>query len=216
MNTQPEFHIHVDAEWLHPAAEHELRALGFWSMEFRDRTRHPSHYAPQRHLTVKLDDVRVFKAQFPHVVAAVTGQMQGYIEGEYVANKRTISCEERWQSIMFPFRFTTGALPPGRFREDEIHLTFRDGPIDSQLEVALLAAGFAYAELDKSDGLAQVFTVQGTRRDIGRILGPTLHFLEHCGGYRSVRVKEERIARWWASTPDMVFPPTLASIEETP
>jgi hypothetical protein len=219
MDKRPEFHIHIDAAWIAAGFENALlRDYGFYAMDFDHGSPEDSGHAPERHMTLKVFDPVGFKATF-HAVSSLaqsSGGMRGYIEGEFVSINETIVGGPLASQAVLPFRFSTRPLADGSFRESEIHVTFRRSAPAAVVRTALQAAGFFSAALPKPDGIAQVFTAQGSRRDIARIVPLVVDFLRAVGGFELVKVKEERIARWWMSSPDLPLPPVIDQIEELP
>jgi hypothetical protein len=219
MDKRPEFHIHIDAAWIAAGFENALlRDYGFYAMDFDHGSADDSGHAPERHMTLKIFDPVGFKATFDAVtsLARSSGGMRGYIEGEFVSLNETIVGGPLESQAVLPFRFSTRPLADGSFRESEVHVTFRRNAPEAAVRAVLQGAGFFSAVLPKPDGMAQVFTAQGSRRDIARIIPPVLDFLRSVGGFELVKVKEERIARWWMSSPDFPLPPVIDRIEEAP
>jgi hypothetical protein len=64
--------------------------------------------------------------------------------------------------------------------------------------------------------VAEVLTVQGVRDKILAILPPLIEYLEKAGGAVNCSVKEERIAKWWMSAPDVPLPPVVDLIQWKP
>jgi hypothetical protein len=210
--SRPEFHIHVDAARLEPSFERTLQDLyGFQVMDFDNTVTDGPCYAPERHLTLKLYDGRAFVRTFDAVerLARDSGGISGYVEGEYVALNATLQGGPFDPSAVLPVAFTTRPLPAGLFRQSEVHLTFRCTPPHPALAAALRAAGFVTAFVPKPDGMAMLFTAQGTRRQLAEILPPTLAFLSRAGGFATAKIKEERIVRWWTSGSDVQLPPVI-------
>jgi hypothetical protein len=72
--------------------------------------------------------------------------------------------------------------------------------------------GFYPAWLKKAKGLAQVFTAQGSREHIDALLPSLLDYLERAGGATDCSIKEERVARYWISGPDVKLAPVIQRI----
>lgn len=103
-------------------------------------------------------------------------------------------------------------LEPDTFRETEIHITLSRDDSDPRLLEALTDMGFFCAYLPKDYGEAAIFTVQGSREDIDKILPVTIEYLETVGGAVECSIKEERITHWWLSKPDVARPPVIEKI----
>ena len=54
---------------------------------------------------------------------------------------------------------------------------------------------------------------QGSKKQIQTILPPLIEYLEKAGGAVDSSIKEERVADWWMSQPNLRLPPVIASIE---
>jgi hypothetical protein len=72
--------------------------------------------------------------------------------------------------------------------------------------------GLFAAYLPKPYGTAEIFTAQGSKKQIQTILPLLLEYLEKAGGAVDCSIKEERVADWWMSHPDLRLPPVIASI----
>lgn len=213
---QPEFHIHIDASWIAAAVEDALvREHGFAAMDFDLKNSEPPCYAPERHLTRKIYSSGEFKQAFSKVerLAETTQGIRGYIEGEFVALNETIEGRPYDPTACLGVRFDCRELGPGSFRESEVHITFRRSPPDNRLERTLLDAGFFAVLLPKADGMATVFTAHGYRKDITALVPPVLNFLHAAGGFELVKVKEERIAKWWISDSSLPVPPVIDRLQ---
>ncbi len=214
-----EFHIHIDARWIAPSLEDLLlRAHGFEAMDFDLASSQAPCYAPDRHLTRKVFDALDFKRSFDTVIrlAASTRAIQGYIEGEFVARNEVIQGKPFDPTAHLDLHFDLRDLDPGQFRESEVHITFRRSLPDPRLEQTLLASGFFAALLPKPDGIAKVFTAHGSRKDIGALMPVVVKFLGAVGGFEIVKVKEERIARWWISDSFLPVPPVIHRLQFEP
>ncbi len=73
--------------------------------------------------------------------------------------------------------------------------------------------GLFSAYMNKRYGRAIIFTVGGTREQIGALLEPLRKYLHKAGGAVAGSIKEERIAAYWLSDPNLRLPPVMASIE---
>ena len=210
------FHIHVDAFEISPEFERFLTdERGFYRSDFAGHPEGVEGYEPPHHLTLKLNDGNEFRSQFDDVVrtARAGTRMLGYVEGEVIAEDVPIQEKPFSESVPAPFRIATTSLPAGQFRESEIHVTLDRDRSDSRLIEALVGMGFFAAYLPKPYGMAQIFTVQGSRTFIAELMPALLTFLRSAGGAVSCSVKEERIAAWWMSDPAVRLPPVISNIE---
>lgn len=213
------FHIHVDAERVTPGFENfVLQRLGFWSQDFLHEDPTERSYEPARHLTQHLQDAREFKAQFAAIRTYLDDDphaLEGYVEGEFVPSDVHIPEKPFDPSIMVPCKVRLTSLPPGpkTFRQDEIHITMNRERSDPRLFQALRQMGLYVAYMPKTDGVVAIFTVQGLLTDIGSLVSPLHRYLETAGGSVHCSIKEERIADWWKSRPDLPLPPVVERIE---
>ncbi|MEO1028834.1 MAG: hypothetical protein AAFX02_07225, partial [Pseudomonadota bacterium] len=58
-------------------------------------------------------------------------------------------------------------------------------------------------------GLAQILTIQGTRRQISTLAGLLRDYLARTGGFVRGKLMEERITRYWLSDPNVERPPVI-------
>jgi hypothetical protein len=209
------FHIHIDATRLSREFEEYLAATGFVRTDFAGHPEGEQGFEAPNHLTLKLSDARHFREQFDNTVAYASKMsgMNGYIEGEFIPLDKDVVERTFTPGIPLPFSITTVALPKGAFRETEIHITLDRDRSDPRLRAALSDMGFFSAFMRKPHGVAQIFTVQGSREHVGQILPPLIDFLDATGGTVHCSVKEERIAKWWLSDPSVVLPPVINSIQ---
>ena len=208
------FHIHVDAFELAPEFERFLTAKrGFYRSDFAGHPEGVEGFEPPHHLTLKTDDE--FRARFDEVVAEgkQPGKMRGYVEGEFIAADIDIGPRPFDPQVPVPFRVTKKALPPGCFRESEIHITLDRDRSDARLIRALTEMGFFAAYIPKPYGIAEIFTVQGSRSDVKELMPRAIEFLKSVGGSVACSVKEERVADWWVSDPSVRLPPVIESVE---
>lgn len=110
-----------------------------------------------------------------------------------------------------PFCIEHTTLLTGTFRESEIHITLDRETSDPIVREMLLKIGFVLATIPKSYGVAEIFTVQGTRKQIRELLFLTLDYLNNIGGIARGSIKEELIARWWISPDITKLPPVVGS-----
>jgi hypothetical protein len=210
------FHIHVDAKTMSEDFDRFLvDELGFWHSDFAGHPNGVPHFEPNHHLTQKIDSGEEFKAIFDKVVtyANTRSALSGYVEGEYLALEKEISPKPFDPLVEPPFKFITTPLSEGRFRETEIHITLSRDESDPRLLRTLEQMGFFGAYLPKPYGIAQIFTVQGTQEKIDVMLPVIIEYLEKAGGSVKCRIKEERVARWWTSSPIVSIPPVVDIID---
>ena len=210
-----EFHVHVDAHSLAGHFEEYLvDRLGFYRSDFAGHPEGTEGYEPAHHLTRKTTSSQEFKELFEQVSAYAKqgGAMRGYIEGEFVPVDKEIEERPFDETVPLPLRLKTGSLPPGRFRETEIHIALSRDSSDPRLLQNLMEMGFFGAYLPKSYGVAAIFTAQGSRQDIDQILPALERYLNNAGGAVACSIKEERIANWWVSDPDLRLPPVVQDV----
>jgi hypothetical protein len=210
------FHIHVDA--LNISLDFQQRLihnLGFWRSDFSGHPEGAEHYEPPHHLTQKTADSKEFKELFDRIVehARAPHAMKGYIEGEFVPLDKDLVPRPFDVSVPMPFKLQRTFLPAGAFRETEVHVTLDRDRSHPQLLRNLLEMGLFAAYLPKVYGTAAIFTAQGSRAHIDVLLPSLTAYLERAGGAVECSIKEERIAHWWMSEPDLPLPPVVESIE---
>jgi hypothetical protein len=211
-----QFHIHVDAMQIAPAFERFLVSkLGFWRSDFCGHPEGQQQFEPTHHLTQETSDAREFRGLFAQALEWATkgDQLHGYIEGEFIPSDDDIPENPFDPSVPLPFQIKEGVLSSGAFRESEIHVTMDRDASDPRLIARLTEMGLYSGFLPKSYGVAQVMTVQGSRRDVGAIKPAVLQYLQAAGGARRGSMKEERIVDWWVSAPGLVLPPIIQTIE---
>ena len=221
MEAQP-FHIHVDALSLDSAFEQHLcKNLHFYRVDYSidphsvDLEENSSGHS--YHLTFKtrssLDFKRVFK-ELQEFVKEKNPIERGYIEGEFIPFSKKFE-ERPFREISIPFRLHMKPPETGNFRESEIHVTLSRDESDPRLLDALhnnmnLLSGY----IPKSWGIAQIFTIQGTRAQIDELREPLWNFLHKTGGAVRGSMKEERTAGYWMSHPDKIgLPHVISRIE---
>lgn len=213
-----EFHIHVDAIYIGQGFEEFLlNTLGFSLKNFSVIPTESERHAPERHLTYKTADAKTFHQQFDAIEQHLTQHpkaMEGYVEGEYIPEELKIPHGEFNSEVLAPFTVELGNLEVGEFREDEIHITLDADRSDPQLLLSLRQMGFFSVFMDKAYGTAKIFTTQGSYQSIQEILPLLTSYLGAVGGAVNCVVKEERIVRFWLSSPDVKRPPTIANIQK--
>lgn len=213
------FHIHVDASEL--SAEFEtclLRSLGFRRTDFVGHPPGQEGFEPTHHLTWKCDSSREFRVAFADVVerAKEPGAMTGYIEGEFVAFERDVAPRCFEPAVPLGLQVERRSLPPGAFRESEVHITLSRDRSDPRLIDNLHRAGLFGGYLPKPAGVAEVLTVQGDLKGVGVLRDAVVKYIESAGGAVDCSIKEERILSWWTSGPDVRLPPVMARIFLSP
>jgi hypothetical protein len=217
MNNNREFHIHIDAKWLSDEFEKVLiEKLQFYLKNFSGFPINMARYAPDRHLTYKVDNVKTFHEKFDEILNFVNhhpDSMSGCIEGEEIPRKIAIPTSPFNPDILQPFKLERGNLPTGKFREDEIHITLDRDRSDPRLILSLRQMGFFSVYMDKDYGTAEIFTTQGSGRDIRTVLPLITNYLNEVGGAVNCVIKEEIIVRSWMSSPDLQLPPVISTIQ---
>jgi hypothetical protein len=217
MNNNREFHIHIDARWLGDEFEKVLmEKLQFYLKNFSEFPISTARYAPDRHLTYKVDNRKVFEEKLDVILNFINyhpNSMSGYIEGEEITHKLVIPPRPFNTDILPPFKLELGSLPTGKFREDEIHITLDRDRSDPRLILSLRQMGFFSVYMDKDYGTAEIFTTQGSCRDVRRVLPLITNYLNEVGGAVNCVIKEETIVRSWMSSPDLQLPPVISTIQ---
>jgi hypothetical protein len=211
------FHIHVDAITLSDKFEEVLGQAGFWRSDFSGHPEGVEHFEPPHHLTAKLKTSAEFRALFNQLVsyAETNAPMKGYLEGEVVTFDDDLDPRPFNPEVRPPFKIVRGELPPGSFRETEIHVVLNRDKSEPRLRQSLLDMGLYTAYMPKDYGTAQIFTVQGSKKNIQALLPALKKYLEDAGGAVNCSIKEERVAAWWLSEPTLRLPPVVGSIEWT-
>lgn len=211
------FHIHVDACEMTEAFGRRLEQMGFAKAPFvavEERS-----FAPEFHYTLKPSEEPIYKSAFNGLKELWTRQRQegpaarGFIEGECIAFDEILHEGIIDESIDIPFQVQERELDPGEFRESEIHITMNRDASNTSLQKKLLRMGFYLAANVKAYGVAHIFTIQGTRKQIRDIWPPTLAFIKAHGGAVNGKIKEERIIDWWTSDGGVLLPPVIARVD---
>jgi hypothetical protein len=214
-----EFHIHIDAVFIEEEFKNFLvNTLGFSLKNFSVVPTESERHAPEHHLTYKIADAKTFHQQFDVIEQYLRQHlkaMEGYVEGEYIPGEFKIPHGEFNPEVLTPFTVELGSLASGEFREDEIHITLDADRSDPRLLLSLRQMGFFSVFMDKAYGRAKIFTTQGSYQNIQKILPLLTSYLKDAGGVVNCVVKEERIVRFWLSSPDVKRPPTIANIHKT-
>jgi hypothetical protein len=217
MNCVREYHIHIDAEWIGDRFEKFLmKELQFSLKNFAGFPTNTARHAPDRHLTYKVDNRKTFDEKFDAILNFIDlhpDSMSGYIEGEEIPRKLAILTRPFNTDILPPFKLELGSLPTGKFREDEIHITLDRDRSDPRLILSLRQMGFFSVYMDKDYGTAEIFTTQGSYRDIRTVLPLITNYLNEVGGAVNCVIKEEIIVRSWMSSLDLQLPPVISTIQ---
>lgn len=207
------FHIHIDAACLSAKFENYVASqLGFCRTDFVSPDGGPAE--PVNHLTAKTDNTATFRRSFADVVAAAQlgGAMTGYIEGEVISLDKDLPTLAYHPGVPEPFKLVTSTLPPGVFRQSEIHIALCAERSDPRLLRALKEMGFLSVYMPKPWGLSIIFTAQGTRKIVRRVLVAIMDYLKVAGGAVQGSIKEELIGKWWASPGKVSIPQVVETI----
>jgi hypothetical protein len=210
-----EFHIHIDAHQMAGELESFLHELKFSNTDFSGHPENALHFETPKHLTYKTKDAVAFRSTFDAIVARLETSpqlLEGYVEGEYLPLDMDIEAMPFNPDVKVPCQWDLGMLPPGTFREDELHITLDKDRSDPRLIQGLRSMGFFSAYMDKSYGTAEIFTVQGTRRMVKTLLASLIPYLKNAGGSVQCSIKEEQVLRWWSSADSVKFPPVAQAV----
>lgn len=210
------FDLHIDATALTPEFEKFLiEECSFWRNDFCGHPEGQEGHEPPHHLTQQLDTGKEFREMFDKVAgyARQHRPMSGYIEGEFIALDVDLPERPFDAGVPLPFAIAPGTIPAGTFRESEIHVTMNRDASDARLRENMVKMGFFSAYLPKEYGVAEVFTVQGSRAQIDAIIPAIQTYLETAGGCVKCSIKEERVADFWLSAPDVHCPPVIERIK---
>jgi hypothetical protein len=208
------FHIHIDAVSITSDFETFLADMSFVRTDFAGHPEGADGHEAPNHFTLKLTDSEAFKKTFDQVVsrAAEMSGIRGYVEGEFIPLDADVPDRPYRLGVQVPFRVESGDIEHGSFRETEIHITLDRDKSDPRLLASLTDMGFFSAYMKKAYGVAQIFTVQGSRQQVDELLPHLLNYLETCGGTSHCSVKEERVAKWWLSNDSVSLPPVVKRI----
>lgn len=204
-----EFHIHVDAIEMDASFERDLLTRhGFYRVGYSiDRAAvdlNDGSAQHEYHLTYKTRSAKLFNATTRALFETIETEApihRGYVECECMPFKRRLGFHP-FRNVPVPLRLYMRPPAPGAFRESEIHVTVSRDESDPRLLCALhdeigMLSGF----IPKIWGMAQIFTVQGTRGQIDGIRDPLWNYLQAAGGAARCCIKEERTTRYWMSHP---------------
>lgn len=207
------FHIHIDAACLSAGFENYVASqLAFRRTDFVSPDGGPAE--PVNHLTAKTDNTATFRRCFADVVAVaqLDGAMTGYIEGEVISLDKDLPTLAYHPGVPEPFKLVTSTLPPGAFRQSEIHIALCAERSDPRLLRALKEMGFLSVYMPKPWGLSIIFTAQGTLKIVRSVLEAIVGYLAAAGGAVQGSIKEELIAKWWVSPGKVSIPHVVETI----
>jgi hypothetical protein len=206
-----EYHIHIDANYLAPKTEELLlNCFEFRNTAFSGYAEGALHFETLKHFTFKTKDKLDFDLKFDVVKRYFSDNLadiSGYLEGEYVPLDLDITPKPFDPTVSLPFRLELTNLEAGNFREDEIHITLDRDKSEPQLLENLRSMGFFSAYMDKPQSNVEIFTAQGSKKNIRMILKQIKEYLNKAGGGIDGSIKEEIILRWWLSDPQIAIPP---------
>jgi hypothetical protein len=206
-----EYHIHIDANYLASKTENFLLDhFKFKNTVFSGHAEGALHFETLNHFTFKTKDKIDFDLIFDAVKRYFSdnpADISGYLEGEYVPLDLDIIPEPFDPTVPLPFRLELTNLEAGSFREDEIHITLDRDKSEPQLLENLRSMGFFSAYMDKPHSNVEIFTAQGSKKNVRAILKQTKKYLNKAGGGIGGSIKEEIILKWWLSDPQIAIPP---------
>ncbi|MBN3949262.1 MAG: hypothetical protein HWQ38_23495 [Nostoc sp. NMS7] len=212
-----EFHIHIDAQTLStPFEKFLIETHNFWNSDFSGHPEGLAHRPPKKHLTIKTKYASQLRENFASILRYLeenSEAIEGYIEAEYIPVDVEIKEKSFNPEIEIPFKLNLASLAPGTFRQEELHITLSREQSDPRLINSLRDMGFYSVYMEKSFGEVEIFTAQGTRKIIRQLLPEVITYLTAVGGAVQCSVKEERIIRWWMSSPELLLPSIINTVE---
>jgi hypothetical protein len=206
-----EYHIHIDANYLSSQAEVLLLdKFGFTDTAFSGHAKGALHFETPKHFTFKTKSNLEFNCKFESIHQYFLDNPEsvvGYLEGEYVPLDTEILPKPFDRTVPVPFKLALTNLESGSFREDEIHITLDRDKSEPQLLENLRTMGFFSAYMDKPHSNVEIFTAQGSKKNVRVILKHVKEYLHKAGGGIGGTIKEEIILRWWLSDPQISIPP---------
>jgi hypothetical protein len=192
-----------------------LKGLGFYD----DRFLHPeggrTPFVPLCHLTVrpsKGSEQRKLFDEARRLAVSFGREVEGYIESEVAHVISGFETKDFDPSAKLGFVLRNSFLPPGQFREDEIHVQFDKDQTDPRIGRAFAEAGWREAFCPEPYGVGEIWTIQGSMSHVEEVLPATLAYLNQVGGLVACTVRREVIAHWWLSKPDLSLPPVIAEV----
>lgn len=210
------FHIHADCRVYDTTFLEWITNQGFYKDDFLFIPEVES-YAPASHFTYKLNDAEEFRLLFGEVeryVRQAPNRMEGYLEGEAIVSDLEIPESPFNSGFLIPVLCVTTKAPLGLFRQSEIHVSLDRDRSDARLRRNLQRMGFTPAYQQEEWGVKEIWTIQGSLFAIESILQPITEYLQNAGGGAKCKVREERIARWYANPADFPIPPMIASVKK--
>jgi hypothetical protein len=210
------FHIHIDGQCVPNAALAKIGSLPFEETPFRRDLMSDGFEAPF-HYTYKTKNSQHFKRVYKQCCDALqeTG-FDGYVEGECLAYDCDIShAAYNGRSSLCDIEVDFAELDDGQFRETELHIAFEHGSDDAAV-AELKRLGFFSAFMDKSYGLAEILTLQGSLQAIQLIEDPIRTYLRSRTTLRHCSMKREDIARFWLTRPNIKRAPILVGVRIKP
>ena len=189
--------------------------LGYLVDDFAENADGSAGYAPAQHVTFKTTDAAAFKQCFEasREMIELVGGFRGYLEGEVIAHDVLISAGGPFDDrVPAPFFARTSQEAQAGFRESEIHVSIPVDGLDPRLGRQLRLMGFFVATMRKPTGLAEIYTIQGTRAAIADIIGEVETYLRTAGGFAHAKLKEEMVSRHWLSHDDIELPPQIHAL----
>lgn len=206
-----EFHIHFNLSWIDDNFKRTLlQDLGFSVDHFIV----PSGHTFTEHLSKKLFTKNEFESMFQFISGkpSLPSFLEGYIEGECVAFEKKIPYKKYTKNIAFPLRVTK--VPVGNaHRQSEIHISMNKEDSSEIVKKNLLDIGFDRVSVIRKKGVKDVFTLQGSTKDMRIVLKNIVDYLTRVGGVVDCKVKEERTLAFWISSPLVVQPEIVKRIE---
>ena len=206
MNTTPEarrYHLHFDAERVHPDLANEIIKIGFWPDNFSG---HPDTdgMEPETHLTWKGNtrDEYIFRRNLLYALVkeAPESQFKGYLEGEAIMEDIDLP-EIPYSTDQKPgFRIHNRKVSSDR-KEHELHIAL-DEASHPELLQALRDLGLFYSRLQKEGYIACIYTAAGSKELIGELFPLVQNYLLRVGGAKYCSIKKEAIAFWYEALPE--------------
>lgn len=173
-----------------------IQSLGFLPDDFVPGS---GENAPIEHWTHRWpDDGDISESAFEEMAQKLRqligqpGLWRGYCEGEHNTLARIIPSQVKFDpSVSIPFTVEKEPLPPGHFRESEIHVTYQMGLptqrgsiTDERLFAQFEEMGFYPVEWESADGVRErIYTLQAASRyHLRPLLRPLFDFMRRAGG----------------------------------
>lgn len=215
------FHIHIDCHEKEPDPNFVDWLLGRGYV-YRNFMNIPDevNYEPTIHISAVHEEVHRFRNEVADLMKYLKEHphcMDGYMESESV-NRITITES--------PFNNTFGIVPfvctfhekPLVFRENELHITYRQDLSDPRVGQLLRSMGFHKALMMKQDEngndlyIKEIWTIQGSNTDIQSVFPTMVWWLNSIGGIVNGSIKEEFVYKSWTSSVDIILPRQIDQI----